>query len=150
LPFFLGLITTLLGADGGVHLCEETENASTSFPINRVLGFSALLAILFYISDVMAALNSLTSRPFIEILRQATSSDTGAVGMTYMIIARVLHATKSLFAAASRMLWAFARDCGAPGSRLLMRVEPRQTPYQLNPLYLHGQHPRFSHQHQLS
>jgi amino acid transporter len=134
--FFVGLITSVfafLGADGAVHMCEEIKNASTVVPrslltsiaINGVLGFAMLIAILFCMGDIETALKSPTGFPFIEIFAQATHSNAGATAMTAIILCLMLSAAVASLAAASRVLWAFARDNGVPGSSYLAYVEPR-------------------------
>lgn len=134
--FFVGLITTVfafVGADGAIHMCEEIKNASTVVPhallasigVNGLLGFSMLIAILFCIGDINNALASPTGYPFIEIFLQATNSKGGATAMTAVVLSMMIMACIAVLAAGSRMLWAFARDNGVPGSRWLSRVDPR-------------------------
>lgn len=121
----------------GCHRCpltlntaEEISNASTVVPrtmiattaVNGVLGFAALMAILFCAGNVENAEMSPTGYPFIEIFYQATNSAGGATAMVCVILALVSFATISLIATASRMTWAFARDNGLPGSNWLSRV----------------------------
>jgi choline transport protein len=122
-----------LGADGAIHMCEEIKNASTVVPqslmasigINGVLGFTMLIAILFCIGDIDAALSTPTGFPFIEIFYQAAGSAAGATAMSALILSMVTFATLATLAASSRMMWAFARDNGLPFSQYLMRIEPR-------------------------
>jgi len=90
--------------------------------LNGILGFAALMAILFCAGDIEAALKSPTGYPFIEIFYQATNSTGGATAMVCVILALVFFATIGLIATASRMTWAFARDNGLPGSRWLAKV----------------------------
>jgi choline transport protein len=134
--FFVGLITTVfafLGADGAVHMCEEIKNASTVVPhsllasiaINGTLGFSMLIAILFCIGDISNALSSSTGFPFIEIFTQATGSTGGATAMVSIVLSLMIFASVASLAASSRVMWAFARDNGIPGSSYLAYVEPR-------------------------
>ena len=93
--------------------------------LNGVLGFAALMAILFCAGNIENAENSPTGYPFIEIFYQATDSQGGATAMVCVIVALVFFATISLIATASRMTWAFARDNGLPGSRWLAKVCPK-------------------------
>lgn len=134
--FFVGLITTVfafLGADGAIHMCEEIKNASTVVPhslltsiaINGTLGFSMLIAILFCIGDINAALTTPTGFPFMEIFQQATQSNAGATAMSAVVLSLMIFACIAVLAASSRMMWAFSRDNGLPGSRWLSTVEPR-------------------------
>ena len=90
--------------------------------LNGVLGFAALIAILFCAGNVANAETSPTGYPFIEIFYQATNSAGGATAMVCVILALVFFASISLIATASRMTWAFARDNGLPGSNWLSKV----------------------------
>ena len=140
---------TSLGADSACHMgkflkmieiqrprsnfqnvAEEIQDASTVVPrtmvattvLNGVLGFAALMAILFCAGDIEKAEETATGYPFIEIFYQATNSTGGATAMVCVILALVFFATIGLIATASRMTWAFARDNGLPGSRWLAKV----------------------------
>ena len=90
--------------------------------LNGLLGFAALMAILFCVGDIEKAEKSPTGYPFIEIFYQATNSAGGATAMVCVILALVFFATIGLIATASRMTWAFARDNGLPGSHWLAMV----------------------------
>ena len=112
------------------HIAEEIPNASVVVPwimiataiLNGVLGFAALIAILFCAGNVANAEMSPTGYPFIEIFYQATNSAGGATAMVCVILALIFFAMISLIATASRMTWAFARDNGLPGSTWLSKV----------------------------
>ena len=111
-------------------MAEEIRNASTIVPqcmitsviINGVLAFGMLIAILFCMGDIDAAVASPTGYPFIEIFTQATGSLTGAGFMTAIITALAFCATIATLAGSSRMMWSFARDRGLPGWRFLSQV----------------------------
>lgn len=110
-------------------MSEEIQNASTNIPrslmgtvaINGTLGMAALIAILFCLVDIDQALETPTGFPLIEIINQAMGSK-GATALVTLVVTLFVFATVSVYAAASRMLWAFARDHGIPGSRYLGRV----------------------------
>lgn len=97
--------------------------------INGALGFGFLLALLFSIGDVDAALNTKTGFPIIEIFYQAIESKGGATAMISVIIAMASFATLGSIAAASRTLWAFARDNGLPYSAYFAHVSPATFPH---------------------
>jgi amino acid transporter len=84
-----------------------------------------LIAILFCIGDIESALTTPTGFPFIEIFRQAVNTNAGATAMSAVVLSLMIFATIAVLAAASRMMWAFARDNGLPGSRFISQVEPR-------------------------
>jgi len=96
-----------------------------SIGLNGMMGFAMLIAILFCIGDIDNALSTSTGFPFIEIFHQAVQSNGGATAMTAVVLSLMIFATIAVLAAASRMMWAFARDNGLPGSRFISRVEPR-------------------------
>jgi len=111
-------------------MSEEIKNASTIVPyslltsiiLNGLLGFGMLIAVLFCIGDLDAALNSPTQYPFMEIFYQATGSTAGATTMIIIIVVLQICATIACLAGSSRMTWSFARDHGLPGWRMLRRV----------------------------
>ena len=113
-----------------MRTAEEIPNASKVVPrtmiattiLNGVLGFAALMAILFCAGNIEDAEMSPTGYPFIEIFYQATNSAAGATAMVCVILALIFFACISLIATASRMIWAFARDDGLPGSYWLSKV----------------------------
>ncbi|KAL8821612.1 MAG: hypothetical protein Q9223_000355 [Gallowayella weberi] len=121
---------------------EEIEDASTVIPrsmlasvgLNGSLGFAIVVATLFCLGDVQAALESPTGFPFIQVFINATRSNAGATAMTSVIIVALTFAAVGSLATASRMMWAFAREQGLPGSSVLARVESRT----LLPLYAIG------------
>lgn len=151
LSFFIGLAGNAVafqGVDSAIHVCkslplnlggkiandfqmsEEIKNARINVPramiasivINGMLGFGMLLAIIYCAGDLTAAFESPTGYPFIEIFTQATSSVGGATAMASVVTIIAFCATIGTVAAASRQLWAFARDRGVPGWRILSKV----------------------------
>lgn len=132
-PQFVGLTTSavlFIGYDGAAHMAEEVKNAAVNVPrsmfftifVNGALGFGSIIALLYSIGDVDAALSSPTGWPFIEIFYQATQSKGGATAMTSVLIVLIVCATFGYVASASRQLWAFARDRGVPGWQLISKV----------------------------
>ncbi|KAE9362924.1 amino acid transporter [Stipitochalara longipes BDJ] len=133
LSFFVGLIAnvyTFTGADSGNHMAEEVYNASTVVPwaimatimLNGVMGFALLIALLFCLGDVTAAMDTPTGFPFIEIFAQATNSNAAATAMTALILFLLTAAGTAAMAASSRLLWSLARDNAVPFSGHVSRV----------------------------
>lgn len=89
-----------------------------------------IIAMLFCLGDMEKAQDSPTDYPFMEVFAAATGSTSGAAVMISIIIIMQLCADVGLLAAASRMLWSFARDRGLPGGVYIARVRP------LNPLLI--------------
>jgi choline transport protein len=116
-------------------VAEEVYNASTVVPwaivatimVNGVLGLALLLALLFCLGDIDAALNTPTGFPFIEIFAQATNSNTAATIMTCLILFLLAASGSGGMATASRLLWSFARDNGVPFSGYISRVSLRNS-----------------------
>lgn len=111
-------------------MSEEASNANVAIPraillsvlINGSLGFTMLIATLFCMGNVKAAINTPTGYPFIEIFYQATNSVSGALGMSSIILIIAICSVIGMLAASSRQIWSFARDRGIPGWRLWSRV----------------------------
>lgn len=83
-----------------------------------------LIAILYCIGDIEAALNTPTGYPFIEILTQAVGSVGGGTALSACLIIMFCCATLGIVATSSRQLWAFARDKAVPNARTVSYVHP--------------------------
>jgi len=90
--------------------------------LNGTFGISMIVAVLFCVGDPEAALASATHFPFMEIFLQAIGSVPGALTMAAIITTLSICATISNIATASRMTWAFSRDRGTPGWKILSKV----------------------------
>ncbi|KAI7776986.1 hypothetical protein LA080_004281 [Diaporthe eres] len=131
----LGNVFAFLGADGAIHMAEEIRNAAVVIPrslltglaINGALGFSMLIVTLYCVaaSDIDAALAENPSYPFMAIFRTAVGSTAGAAAMASVIVVMAFSATTGCVASTSRLYWAFARDRGLPGWKMLMRTSQR-------------------------
>lgn len=149
----LGNVFAFLGADGAIHvssalqyvdvsfanfrdqMAEEIRNAAVVIPwslltglaINGALGFSMLIVTLYCVaaSDIDAALAENPSYPFMAIFRTAVGSTAGAAAMASVIVVMAFSATTGCVASTSRLYWAFARDRGLPGWKILMRTSQR-------------------------
>lgn len=111
-------------------MSEEITNAPVAVPrsimlsvlINGPLGFSMLIAMLFCLGDIEAALVSPTGYPFMAIFLQATHSVAGTATMGAIITTMGICTSVGMLASTSRQFWSFARDRGIPGWRLWSRV----------------------------
>lgn len=112
-------------------MSEEVQDASKNVPksmilsiiVNGFLALGMLLAVLFCMGDIDEAIaNAPNGYPFIVILANGVGSVAGATAMSSLIIVLELCSCAAGLAAASRMLWSFARDRGLPGHRLLSKV----------------------------
>lgn len=97
--------------------------------INGALGFAALVAMLFCLSDLNAALEASETMfyPFLEVFRAGVKSRGGAVAMALVILALAIASSVGIYASASRMLWSFSRDRGVPFSRHVARLSGRSS-----------------------
>lgn len=94
----------------------------TTIIINGTLGFAIVIAFLFCIGDVEAALGSATGYSYIEVFYAATKSHAGATVMAAIPAALVICASFGFLASSSRLTWAFARDKGVPFSDFFAHV----------------------------
>lgn len=98
-------------------MSEEIHNASTV-----VLGFGMMIAVLFCIGNVEAAVNTTYQYPFIEIFLQATNSFAGSAAMVAIILVIAISTAIEVLASASRMLWSYSRDRGTSGWERVSKV----------------------------
>lgn len=95
-----------------------------SLAVNATLTFVVIITICFCLGDPDAAAASITGYPFIEMIFSGTRSLAGTNVMVAIVIIMLAACGITEVAAASRQIWAFARDQGLPGHRWLMRVSP--------------------------
>ncbi|KJZ76459.1 hypothetical protein HIM_04188 [Hirsutella minnesotensis 3608] len=128
-----GHVFAFLGADAAIHMSEEIRNAAVVVPrslmtglcINGVLGWVMIITTLYCVGDIDAALAENPLYPFMAIFRKAVGSTAGAAAMASIVIIAATSATTGSLASASRVYFAFARDRGLPGWKLLRQVNQR-------------------------
>ncbi|MFB7947975.1 amino acid permease [Kitasatospora phosalacinea] len=131
----LGLLLaqyTFSGYDASAHMSEETTRASVAAPrgivrsiwVSWIAGAVLLAGLLLAIGDYDAVLSSSTGVPPAQILLDALGP-TGAKALLLVVIVAQLFCGNAETAASSRMVFAFARDGGLPGSGLWSRVSER-------------------------
>ncbi|MGZ3442156.1 MAG: amino acid permease [Polyangia bacterium] len=125
---------TFTGYDASAHVAEETKGAQEAAPrgivnsvwVSGVVGFVMLVVLTLAIRDLDAAAKS--ANPFVYVVRTALGGRLGA-GLVWMVIGAMWFCGLSAVTSNSRMLFAFARDGGAPMSSWLARVsEKHRTP----------------------
>jgi choline transport protein len=104
---------------------DLTKDQIVSILINGTTGFCMLIAILYCIGDINAALTSPTGFPFIEILTQASRSVAGGTALSACLVLMFCCASLTIVATASRQLWAFARDRAVPNASAIGSVNTR-------------------------
>lgn len=110
-------------------MSEEVKSASINVPramfysilINGASGFGLLIAFL-WCADLSIATSSTAAFPFVPVLCDAVGSNAGGIAMVAIVTALTIFASMGAVAAASRMMWSFARDRGLPGWRTLSKV----------------------------
>jgi amino acid transporter len=121
---------TFTGYDASAHAAEETVGAREAAPcgivtsvwVSGAAGWIMLLALTLAIRDLPAAAGA--KNAFVYILDKSLGGRLGAA-MLWMVIGAMWFCGLSTLTSNSRMLFAFARDGGLPGSARLASVSPR-------------------------
>src|SRR5262249_51042121 len=136
--FAVGLLQaawTFTGYDASAHVTEETIDPSRTAPwgiflsvaVSGVAGWIMLAVVTLSIRDVAAA--AAADNPFIFVLLGALGDRLGAA-VLWIVMGAMWFCGLSSVTSNSRMLFAFARDGGLPGSRFVAQVSPRfQSPH---------------------
>ncbi len=96
---------------------------------NVLLGFFALMACIYAIGPLDTSLVSLTGYPVIDIFHNATNNLHATNAMTAILVVNFCASSIASLAAASRQLWAFARNGGVPLSRFFAPVRDLPQPF---------------------
>ncbi|KAH8690276.1 amino acid/polyamine transporter I [Talaromyces proteolyticus] len=145
IAWLLGLLQGSLGLtafDAVAHMIEEIPNAAKEGPkimvscigIGTFTGTIFLMILLFVAGD-LGPVTSSAAGPLLQILKNATSNNAGAICLLMVPLVCLLMATISVMTTSSRMLFAFARDGGLPFSRVFSKVHTGLG-LPLNSLYL--------------
>ncbi|KAJ4490589.1 APC amino acid permease [Lentinula aciculospora] len=141
---------TLTGFDASAHMTEETTNAAMSgsigiimaIGVSALLGMYLLLGLLFSIQDLDNTINSTTGQPVAQIFLDCVGEDGAIVLMVLfsdsdkrsslmvyhlqiIVIGAMYFCGTFSVTSNSRMMYAFARDGGLPGSRFFAYVNTR-------------------------
>jgi amino acid transporter len=136
---YVGLIGLLLaqytitGFDASAHVSEETTSAATSAPkaIVRSIYISAIAALLMNFVMLLAIpkgkYDEIASHGILAGAYVFTTSLVGTLGKLLVVIATVgqFFCGMASVTANSRMIYAFSRDRGLPGSSLWHRINPK-------------------------
>ena len=90
--------------------------------MSGVVGYAMLFGVTLAIGDLPAA--AAAANPFLYVLREALGPGLGGA-LVWIVIGAMWFCGLSSVTSNSRMLFAFARDGGLPGSEQLSRVSPR-------------------------
>lgn len=137
--FALGFLLpayTITGFDASAHTSEETIGAATNVPrgivrsvaVSGVFGWIMLCAIVFAIPD-MGLAASKGGDAFYWIIKSVLPGWLSIFLLSGIAVAQYLCGLATV-TSASRMMFAFARDGGLPGSQWVRQVSPRsRTPW---------------------
>ncbi|KAL2829432.1 amino acid/polyamine transporter I [Aspergillus cavernicola] len=136
LSVMIGQISAIYGSlssDATAHMSEEVSDAGRNVPLaiawgyftNGIMAIVLLIAYLFSIPSVDAAVNDPTGFPFLYVFKNAVST-RGVNGLTAMILIPVIFSNIFFNASTSRQTFAFARDKGLPFSKWIARVDPHR------------------------
>ncbi|KAJ3843831.1 APC amino acid permease [Lentinula raphanica] len=123
---------TLTGFDASAHMTEETTNAAMSgsigiimaIGVSAVLGLYLLLGLLFSIQNLDDTINTATGEPVAQIFLDCVGED-GAIVLMIIVIGAMYFCGTFSVTSNSRMMYAFARDGGLPGSKFFAYVNTR-------------------------
>lgn len=133
--FLLGLLQaqwTFTGYDASAHVTEETLDPRRAAPkgivlsvvVSAIAGLLLLVVVTLGIRDPQALRALPDAQVFPAALAQAVGPEVGRV-LTLICIAAMWFCGLGSLTSNSRMLYAFARDGGLPGSARLRQVSPQ-------------------------
>jgi amino acid transporter len=136
--FLIGLLQaqwTFTGYDASAHATEETVDPTRNAPwgivlsvaVSGVFGYALLLGVTLSMGDLESTIAA--ENPFIAALEHGLGPVLGRA-MVWAAMGAMWFCGLASVTSNSRMLFAFARDGGLPGSSALARVSPRfQSPH---------------------
>jgi amino acid transporter len=121
---------TLTGYDASAHASEETRGAADAAPrgivnsvmVSGIAGWVLLIGLTLAIQDLRATVSAPNS--FVDLVMRALGPTLGSVTV-WVVAGAMWFCGLSSVTSSSRMLYAFARDGGVPGSSLLGAVSSR-------------------------
>jgi len=119
-----------------VHMAEEAKDSSMTVPmtlllgytVNVILGFFAVVTLVYTLPPIDQALASVTGYPFLDLFYSSTQNLAAASIMGSVIIICEIAGATSALADCSRQLWSFARNNGVPFSSFFA---PTNLPYDI-------------------
>ncbi|KAI0662858.1 hypothetical protein C8Q70DRAFT_1042556 [Cubamyces menziesii] len=132
---FLFTAGTMIGFDASGHIAEETKNASvvagrgiiTSVIATGVMGFATTLLFLFCTPDLDTLFALDAPQPFVQIYALALGKG-GSIFMTIIATLGLILSTSVAIVAASRLIFAVARDGVLPFSGWIGKVDAARQP----------------------
>lgn len=135
--FLLGFLLTaytITGFDASAHVSEETEGASTAAAhgiimavlVSAIAGYLLILGLIVAMPELADTMGS--TNPVLYILNTRLGETVGTLLFLVTIVAQYFCGTASI-TSNSRMIFAFARDGGMPGSKTLYKLNSRHVPW---------------------
>lgn len=132
---FLFTSGTMIGFDASGHVAEETRHASvtagrgilTSALATGVMGFSTTILFLFCTPDLDTLFSLDAPQPFVQIYAMALGKGP-SIFMTIIAVLGLILGTSVSIVAASRLLFAVARDGVLPLSSWISQVDNSKQP----------------------
>ncbi|KAE8157503.1 amino acid/polyamine transporter I [Aspergillus tamarii] len=145
--FCIGLLQAAyaLSATGMItSMCEEVRAPAIQVPkaivggltLNALAGLAFLIPIAFVLPDISYLANLPSGQPVPPIFKSATGNSAGAFCLLIPLLILGIICGVGCVTAASRSVWAFARDGAIPGSKWFKKVEPRLDNIPLNAMLL--------------
>ncbi|KAB8240655.1 amino acid/polyamine transporter I [Aspergillus flavus] len=145
--FCIGLLQAAyaLSATGMItSMCEEVRAPAIQVPkaivggliLNALAGLAFLIPIAFVLPDISYLANLASGQPVPPIFKAATGNAAGAFCLLIPLLILGIICGVGCVTAASRSVWAFARDGAIPGSKWFKKVEPRLDNIPLNAMLL--------------
>lgn len=114
-------------------MCEEVRQPATQVPkamvltivINTVAGLMFMIPLVFVLPDIGELVALASGQPVPTIIKSAVGSAGGAFGLLTPLLVLGFICGIGCTTAASRSVWAFARDGAIPGSHLWKQVHPK-------------------------
>ncbi|KAI0676694.1 hypothetical protein C8Q78DRAFT_1141729 [Trametes maxima] len=132
---FLFTAGTMIGFDASGHIAEETKNASivagrgiiSSVVATGVMGFATTILFLFCTPDLDTLFSLDAPQPFVQIYALALGKG-GSIFMTVIASVGLILSTSVAIVAASRLIFAVARDGVLPLSWWIGQVDSARQP----------------------
>ncbi|KAJ3999390.1 APC amino acid permease [Lentinula boryana] len=127
-----GILMAQVSFDASAHMTEETTNAAMSgsigiimaIGVSALLGLYLLLGLLFSIQNLDNTINTATGEPVAQIFLDCVGED-GAIVLMIIVIGAMFFCGTFSVTSNSRMMYAFARDGGLPGSKFFAYVNTK-------------------------
>ncbi|KAK4687521.1 choline transport protein, partial [Tremellales sp. Uapishka_1] len=134
--FIIGLLGpagVLIGFGFLPMMCEEVIHPATTMPramlANQVIAIIAgliyIFGLLFTVPDALSVVSAQLGQSAYVIFGAAMDAPGGALALIIIQFSAAWFTLPGTLAAASRIVWAFARDGGLPGSKWLAVVHPK-------------------------